>query len=101
MAEREQDKIPPRTKRYAAVMAEAEKRAGEARKALARAYDLADRFDADPNYDARSFRFVAGAESFTLHYLLGRTARDSIAYIVRLIGSEALTSLRKEFSNEE
>ena len=74
---------------------------GEAREALARACEQAGRFDAQPNYDARSFRYIAGAESFSLHILLGRTARESIAYIVRLIGDEALMNLWKELTHEE
>jgi len=74
---------------------------GEAREALALACEQAGRFDAQPNYDARSFRYIAGAESFSLHILLGRTARESIAYIVRLIGDEALINLWKELTHEE
>ena len=75
--------------------------AAEAREAMARALELAKRFDGAPNYDARSVRFVEGTDQFFLHYILGRTAQESIAYLVRIIADEQLTALWKEITGNE
>ena len=73
----------------------------DAETALLRARELAARFDACPNYDARSFRFIGGAERYSIHCLLGRTAREDIGYLLSLIGEDALTALWKEVSERE
>ena len=70
--------------------------AAEAREMLERAAEYAERFDAAPNYDARSFRFISGSENYHLHYLLGRTAKDGITNMIDLIGNEKLSALWKE-----
>ena len=70
----------------------------QARQAMAQALELANRFDSSPNYDARSVRFVDGADQFFLHYILGRTVRDSLAFLVSLVADEALTVLWKEMT---
>ncbi len=67
-----------------------------AKDAMRRALELADRFDGSPNYDARSVRFVDGAEKFFLHTILGRTVRESIAFLVSLIGDGQFTALWEE-----
>jgi transcriptional regulator with XRE-family HTH domain len=76
-------------------------RDAEAREALERAADFAARFDAAPNYDARSFRFVSGTENYHLHYLLGRTAKDGITNVAGMIGNEKLTALWKEIGKND
>ena len=73
-------------------------RAGEA---VRRALDLAARFDDSPNYDARSVRFVDGAEHFFLHYVLGRTVHESLAFLVSLVAYEPLAALWKEMTEND
>ena len=73
----------------------------QARQAMNRALELADRFDSSPNYDARSVRFVEGTEQFSLHSIAGRTARDGLAYLVSLTADEQLTALWKETNGNE
>ena len=75
-------------------------REAEARDALERAADCAARFDAAPNYDARSFRFISGTENYHLHYLMGRTAKDGIANIAGMTGNEKLSALWKEIGKK-
>ena len=74
---------------------------GQAREAMGKALELAARFDDSPNYDARSIRFVDRTDQFFLHYILGRTVRDSLAYLVTLIGDERLAALWKEMNGNE
>ena len=74
---------------------------GEARDALCLARDLAERFDAAPAYDARSFRFVTGVEEYHMHNILGRTAKDSVGYMIRVAGNEPLAALWKEICENE
>ena len=71
-------------------------RDAEAREALEQAADFAARFDAAPNYDARSFRFISGTENYHMHYLLGRTAKEGITNMAGMIGNEKLAALWKE-----
>lgn len=73
----------------------------EARETLERAADYASRFDAAPNFDARSFRFISGTENYHLHYLLGRTAKDGITNLTSMIGNEKLTALWKEIGKND
>lgn len=73
----------------------------EARETLERAADCAARFDAAPNYDARSIRFISGLENYHLHYLLGRTAKDGITSVTGMIGNEKLTALWKEIGRND
>ena len=67
--------------------------AAQAETALGTSLSLAARFDRSPAYDARSVRFVDEGEHFFLHYILGRTVRDSLAYFVSLVADDALTAL--------
>lgn len=76
-------------------------REAEARETLERAADYAARFDAAPNYDARSFRFVSGTENYHLHYLLGRTAKDGITNVTGMIGNEKLAALWAEIGKND
>ena len=76
-------------------------READAREALIRAKNLTTRFDAAPSYDARSFRFVSGTENYSLHYLFGCTAKDSLAYVIGLLADEKLTALWKEIIDNE
>ncbi len=71
-------------------------RPADAEQAMQSTYALAERFDAAPNYDVRSVRFIDTAENFTLHFLLGRNAKDGLDYILDLIQDETLTALWKE-----
>ena len=73
----------------------------DAEKSMRKAFALAERFDAAPNYDARSFRFVGGAEEFSLHIMAGSTAKESVAYMISLIGDNALKALWREVSENE
>ena len=76
-------------------------REAEARETLEQAANYAARFDAAPNYDARSFRFVSGTENYHLHYLLGRTAKDGITNLTGMIGNKKLTALWEEVGKNE
>ena len=73
----------------------------QARQALGKALELAARYDDLPNYDARSIRFVETAEGFSLHYILGRTARESLDYLVSVIADEPLAALWKEMTGND
>ena len=73
----------------------------QARKAMKRCLELADRFDGSPNYDARSVRFIDGGEHFFMHIILGRTVRESIEYLVHLFADEPLDALWKEMTGNE
>ena len=73
----------------------------QARKAMKRCMELADRFDGSPNYDARSVRFIDGGEHFFMHIILGRTVRESIEYLVHLFADEPLDALWKEMTGNE
>jgi transcriptional regulator with XRE-family HTH domain len=70
----------------------------KAGKALGAACEMAKRFDQDPTYDAGSIPFIGNGEHFEFHFILGSTAIESIAYVVDLIGDEAMTDLWKEIS---
>ena len=72
----------------------------QAEKAMGSALELADRFDRSPNYDARSVRFVEEGEHFFLHYILGRTVRDSLAWFVTRIADDELTALWKKMEEQ-
>ena len=76
-------------------------REAEARETLEQAANYAARFDAAPNYDARSFRFVSGTENYHLHYLLGRTAKDGITNLTGMIGNKKLTALWEEVGKND
>ena len=76
-------------------------RDAEARETLKRAAEYAERYDASPNYDARSFRFISGTENYHLHALLGRTAMDGITSLTGMIGNEKLTALWKEIGKND
>lgn len=76
-------------------------RYAQAAAALRHAHELAQRFDASPNYNASSFWFVRGCENYFLHFILGHTTKDSIAYIVELIGDGELAKLWKEITSHE
>ena len=45
-------------------------KAPEAGAAARKALELAERFDSSPNYDARSYRFIDGAENASLHFIM-------------------------------
>ena len=71
-----------------------------AKAALAKAFALAGRFDAAPDYGPDSYRFVTETEwTFIAVDSLGKTAAESIEKLVQLIGDERLTSLWKDSLN--
>jgi hypothetical protein len=76
-------------------------KASEAGDAARRALELAKRFDASPNYDARSYRFIDDAENASLHFIMGRTASESMAFFVRLIADKQLTALWERTTENE
>ena len=73
----------------------------QAKETMGKALELAARFDGSPNYDARSVRFVERPDRYFLHYILGRTARESLAYLVSLAADGELTALWKEMTGNE
>ena len=77
------------------------RKVSEADAAARRALELAKLFDDSPNYDSRSYRFIDGAENASLHYIMGRTASESMAFFVRLIGEKQLTDLWKRITENE
>lgn len=54
----------------------------QAKACLEKAKEMARRFDAHPDYDANSIRFVAIREKLTMHDSLGKTCKDSIESII-------------------
>ncbi len=73
----------------------------KAGKALSSACEMAKRFDQDPTYDAGSIPFIGNGEHFEFHFILGSTALESIAHVVKLIGDDSMTDLWKEISENE
>ena len=73
----------------------------QAETAMSRSLEFAARFDHSPNYDARSVRFIDGAEQFFIHLILGQTVQDSLAYLIGLIDDPSLTALWKEMTGNE
>ena len=73
----------------------------QAKTSMAEALALAERFDSSPNYDARSVRYIEGADQFFLHFILGRTLRESLAYLIRLFAYRPLKTLWKEITGNE
>lgn len=72
-----------------------------ARRSLRYAKELAERFDAAPNYDAGAVRFVAHAKPASAYDDLGATGRMSIQNTLSSIGDDALTALWKELTEHE
>lgn len=76
-------------------------RSAQAEEAMRKSLETAACFDSQPTYDARSIRFVDSANQYYLHCVLGRTARDSLGFIVNLIGDDNLTTLWKGMTVHE
>ena len=73
----------------------------EAKAALAKGLDLADKFDANPNYGPDSYRFVTETEwTFAAVDNLGKTAAKSLEKLITLIGDDELTLLWNEKPQE-
>ena len=65
-----------------------------AKATLDKAFALAEKFDADPNYSPDSYRFVTETEwTFTAVDSFGKSAEESLEKLVELIGDEELNSL--------
>lgn len=72
-----------------------------AKKYLRTAKQLALHFDAEPNYDATSMRFVEISRPATSHDDMGETALMAIDEVIAEQKNERLTLLWKEIKNEE
>ena len=72
-----------------------------AEQSLRQAAALARRFDAAPDYGLGAFRFAAIPETASTYDYLGATAAESVAAVIRLMGSRALAELWKEVSKDE
>lgn len=73
----------------------------QARDSLRSAKRIALHFDADPNYDATSMRFVEISKPATSHDDLGETAIQAIDSVIKEQNMEALTRLWEEVKHEE
>ena len=67
--------------------------AEEARSSLLMAAEMMYRFDADPDRSADGMRFVEGRDDISIHDFLGRTAEDSIRFILDHLKDSEFTSL--------
>lgn len=85
-------------------LAHAQCRSGDAnaaRDALRQAKQLAERFDAAPNYHADTLRFVDESERAGIYDNLGATAAESLQTSVESMENETLTALWKELNDRE
>lgn len=69
---------------------------GEARETLDRAAALARQFDTSPYFGVAGFPFATGAELYSIHDGLGKTAAESAEFILKLLQDPELGSLWKE-----
>lgn len=72
-----------------------------ARRSLRHAGELAERFDAAPDYDVGAVRFAAYAKQASAYDDLGATGRMSIQNALSSIGDDALTAMWKELTEHE
>ena len=75
--------------------------ADTARKDLREAKQLADNFDAAPDYDMRSIRFVTLDKPVSAYDDLGITAKESLQNALAAVADEALNALWKEVTEHE
>lgn len=73
----------------------------ESRKALCNAIELAQRFDADPSYDANRVRFVSLSEQHSSHDNLGATAMDAVRSMITQLNRPELTAMWEDMCHEE
>lgn len=67
----------------------------EAKHCMSKAGKIAAKFDAAPDYDANSIRFVSLNEKLTMHDLLGKTCVDAIEGAIKELGSAELEKMWK------
>lgn len=72
-----------------------------ARRSLLLAKELADRFDAMPDYDLESIRFVTLGKQKSAYDDLGATAMMGIQNALRSIGDDTLSAIWKEVNEDE
>ncbi len=75
--------------------------AEEARGSLAKAAEVARRFDAAPDYGVGAIRFAAIPECASIHDLLGATAAESIDRLISLLDDQALLDMWNEVNGHE
>ena len=68
----------------------------EARTSLAKAWELAERFDAAPDYGLGTVRFAAVPENESFHDLFGATAAESAEKIIAHLSDRELTGMWRE-----
>lgn len=70
-------------------------------RSLHNARELAQRFDAAPDYEANAVRFVTHGEEASVHDDLGTTAADGIQKTIASFADETLSALWKEMTEHE
>ncbi len=83
---------------YAQLKAGRDRTAGES---LREARTAAERFDSMPDYSTKTLRYADGGENGAVFDILGTTAADSIASILRLLDDPAFTGRWKEICRHE
>lgn len=75
--------------------------ADEAHKALRTAIEFAQRFDANPSYDANRVRFVTLSEQYSSHDNLGATAMDAVRNMITQVNRPELTAMWVDMCHEK
>lgn len=75
--------------------------ADEAHKALRTAIEFAQRFDANPAYDANRVRFVTLSEQYSSHDNLGATAMDAVRNMITQVNRPELTAMWVDMCHEK
>ena len=81
---------------YLTALASVEHKLGHKKKAtecLKKAKETADRFDADPDYDAKNLRFINIKDSLVLHDSMGKTGMDAIGFALRFLKDKELEKI--------
>ncbi len=100
----EQDALEKSHAELLVLLAYAEERSGmeaEAAASLRKARSMALHFDSLPDYSLRTQRFVEHPEQSVVFDVLGATASESIAELIRLLGSEYLATQWRELAENE
>ena len=70
-------------------------------RSLHNAREIAQRFDAAPDYEANAVRFVTHGEGASVHDDLGTTAADGVQKTIASFADETLSALWKEMTEHE
>ena len=76
-------------------------REDEARTLMRTVRQTALSFDAAPDYSVNSIRYVSGTEQITAHDILGKTAAESVEFLLGSLSDDAGLKLWKEINENE